>query len=165
MSGDKDNPGALDKATSDATEAGTSSRVHVSRTPAGSARVADGGADVAAHDSGIQGLLVSVRPSMIHVTLPDIQSAQHQIALVGALHRTLESAPSDADWVVDVSQVRLLPLSFAGFLLGLGEKLRSKGLGLRLAGVREGLFASGADSMAFAFSEFTSREDRERKSD
>ena len=89
------------------------------------------------HKHNPESLSVSATPGTIRIriTASALHGDQRAIIIAG-LHRLYKEGPKDADWVVDVSALRDLPLSFVSVLGCLAEKLKSQGREMRLSGVR-----------------------------
>ena len=89
------------------------------------------------HEPKPDSLNVSITPGTIRIDIS--ASALHgdqRPVIIAELRRLYKEGPRDADWVVDVSALRDLPLSFVSVLACLGEKLKSQGREMRLSGIR-----------------------------
>jgi len=85
------------------------------------------------------GLHAELIHGAVKIELPQVGSSRHYLAIMAGLERIFEATPPTAEWVVDVSRLRQLPLSLVSALVLYEEELRKRGRVVRFIGLRQDL--------------------------
>lgn len=96
------------------------------------------------------GLLnISASGGEVLISVPEIRSEAHRLGLIAELYRLCEDPPSEMNWVIDLSALKIVPPSFVGIFVALGLEAREKGRNVRIVGAdRETLPADMREKLA-----------------
>lgn len=83
------------------------------------------------------GLNAELVHGAVKIELPQVGSSRHYLAIMAGLERIFEATPANAEWVVDVSRLRQLPMSLVSALVLYEEELGKRGKVVRFIGLRK----------------------------
>ena len=82
-----------------------------------------------------KGLGIATSYGTATIEVPEITSESHRLSVIAELYALCESPPTEPRWVIDLSNLSVLPVSLASIFVALGNDLRKQGREVRFDGL------------------------------